>query len=90
MRGASLRLLRRFTLGHPQGSFGTVRLVFNNNDHEYYAMKIVDRNLLSKRRRFGRAPAPDSFVGTGTIKWSLTKKEIEVFGGAAQLPDPPC
>ena len=36
-----------------RGSYGTVKLVFNTEDHNYYAMKVMNKSLLKKRRVLG-------------------------------------
>lgn len=36
-----------------RGSYGTVKLVFNTQDQQYYAMKVMNKSLLKKRRVMG-------------------------------------
>jgi hypothetical protein len=36
-----------------RGSYGTVKLVFNTEDQTYYAMKVMSKSLLKKRRVMG-------------------------------------
>lgn len=54
-----------------RGMYGKVKLVFNTEDQVHYAMKIMSKSILKRRRVIGRNKVTDS--------WENVKREIAIM-----------
>ncbi|KAF3820650.1 hypothetical protein GH733_005195 [Mirounga leonina] len=55
---SSPRLPRRPTVESHHGSYGVVKLAYNENDNTYYAMKVLSKKKLIRQAGFPRRPPP--------------------------------
>ncbi|KAI4877402.1 hypothetical protein NFI96_000428 [Prochilodus magdalenae] len=49
---------KRVSISDSQGSYGVVKLAYNEDDDKYYAMKVVSKKKLMKQYGFPRRPPP--------------------------------
>lgn len=54
-----------------KGNFGKVKLVWNIHDQKFYAMKVMSKSMLQRRRTLGKGEVRSS--------WDNVKKEVAIM-----------
>ena len=57
-----------------RGSYGLVKKVYNTQDNQFYAMKIIDKTMLSRGRAFGRQKSEGDAFETVRREIAIMKK----------------